>query len=445
MIRKLRGRLILLTVAGLFLASAILVFAINYMNLRSLSNQAEAVLAMLAENGGQRPLLMERQEGITPPDQTPPPKPEGTPPPESPRNEEDRGRPEGTPLGQMPGNDPGARRSPEIRNAADLTNYYLVHLQEDGAVKSWESDRADLYSDEQIGAFTEKALQTGRETGRVDNMFFRRSGDLLIVVDATMDVQNAGVYLRLTALVAVLQWAVLSAGAVWLICRMIKPVDEAMEKQKQFVWDASHELKTPLAVIAANAEVLSGEIGENRSLQYIQSEVRRTDQLVQNLLTLARMEKGTVKAARWEFDLGRALLEVALPFESAVFEAGKTMDMEIAEGVQYTGNEEMIKQLTMILLSNAVKYSDDHGKIFLEMEARGEKKILRVRNTGPAIPRKDLDRIFDRFYRVDSSHNREISGNGLGLAIAKSIVEMHKGRIAVQSEEGKGTEFTVTL
>lgn len=424
MIRKLRNRMTLLTVAGLFLASAILVTAIFVMNMGSVTRQAEAVLDMLAQNDGQRPNLrkLDAQQtqrlGAAPPD-----KPEGTPPAEN-RN---------------------GRFSGDVRRAADLSNYFLVYLTSDGAVESWEGDRADLYTDEEISALAQEAVRCGQTSGRVGDLFFRRTDDRLIVVDATLDMQSARSYLRATLLVAAAQWAVLSLAAAWLIRRMVRPVDEAMEKQKQFVWDASHELKTPLAVISANAEVLSNEIGENQSLQYIQSEVKRTDQLVQNLLTLARMEKNAAPKQHQAFDMSRALLEVALPFESAVYEAGKSIDMQIPDGLRLTGDEEMIKQLAMILLSNAVKYSDEHGKIALILEARGDRRIIRVRNTGPAIPAADQEKIFDRFYRVDSSHNRETPGNGLGLAIARNIVLLHKGKITVQSEEGKGTEFTVTL
>ena len=425
MIRRLRTRLILLTAAGLFLASAILVAAINYINLRSLSAQTEEVLSMLAENGGRRP-MMRMRNGARDGSGVRQGKPEGTPPP----------RPEG---------DWESPRSDAVRSAADRTNYFLAHLAEDGSVKSWESDREDLFTDQQISDFAAEPAARGKASGRIGNQFYRRSGAMLIVVDATLDFQNADRFLRTTVLVAVVQWAVLTAGAVWLIFRMIKPVDEAMEKQKQFIWDASHELKTPLTVISANAEVLAGEIGENQSLQYIQSEVRRTDQLVQNLLTLARVEKNADRAARTEFDLSRALLSVALPFESVVFEAGKSMDMDIPDGITCTGNQEMIKQLVMILLGNAVKYSDEHGRLFLALETRGDKRIIRVHNTGPAIPPADQEKIFDRFFRVDSSHNREIPGNGLGLAIARNIVEIHKGKITVRSREGFGTEFTVTL
>ena len=435
MIRRLQRRLIALVLAGLLIASAGLVLAINVMNMRSLRAQAYAVLDMLAENGGQRPVIQRELAGFDPaatppgreeaPGETPPPKPEGKQTPM-----------EDGPLGP---------RGASTRNAANLSTYYLVHLNADGSVSSWESERKELYSDAEISQMAAAVQQRGGANGRIGNQFYRRSSDLLIVVDATLEIQNAKEVLRLTALVALIQAAVLGIGAVLLIRRMVRPVDEAMEKQKQFVWDASHELKTPLAVISANAEVLAGEIGENQSLQYIQSEVQRTDQLVQNLLTLARMEKGTVQARHRKFDLSRALLSVALPFETAVFEAGKEMDIRVPDGAFCVGDEEMIKQLVMILLSNAAKYSDAGGRITLSLETKGDKRMIRVHNTGPAIPPEAQEKIFDRFYRVDSSHNRETPGNGLGLAIARSIVEAHKGRITVQSEQDSGTAFTVVL
>ena len=447
MIRRLQRRLILLVLSGLLLASAGLVTAINWMNLRSVEKQVNSVLDMLTENGGERPALREKNArrlmDLPSPDRGEDRKSyteeEGTPPPP----------PYGTPAFPMEGRGMEGKWNSQALNAANFSNFYTVTLDQEGAVTAWTSDRAELYTDEEINALAREALARGQSAGRIGSQYYRLAdrGDVrqLIVVDARMDMQNAQSVLRVTVLVALMEDALLSLGAVWLIRRMVKPVDEAMEKQKQFVWDASHELKTPLAVISANAEALKTEVGENSALQYIQSEVDRTDHLIQNLLTLARLEKGTVKAAHASFDLSQALLEVALPFESAVFEAGKTMEMEIPDAIHYTGDQEMIKQLAVILLSNAVKYSDDRGSIRLSLEARGEKRILRVHNTGPAIPPEAQERIFDRFYRVDSSHNREIEGNGLGLAIAQSIVKEHKGKITVTSREGEGTAFTVIL
>ena len=454
MIRKLRRRMILLVLAGLLLASAGLVLAINWMNWNSLSEQANAVLDMLAENEGERPLFMNRNIDAGWDMALLPVRPEGTLSPDNDMNQrfEDRQPPWERDSQFSDARNRQRKNSAALTNAANMTNYYTVLVDSEGSVLSWKSDRSDLYTDEEIEQTTASALASGQSSGRIGTQFYRLTetgggtgNRMLIVVDGRLEIQNAQSVLRVTALVAVAEDALLSAAAVWLIHRLVKPVDEAMEKQKQFVWDASHELKTPLAVISANAEALAGEIGPSRSLDFIQAEVRRTDHLIQNLLTLARMEKGTVQAQHTRFDLSRALLEVTLPFESAVFEAGKEMEMNIPDGVFCVGDEEMIKQLAVILLSNAEKYSDDGGKIRLTLEAKGEKRVLRVHNTGPAIPADSQARIFDRFYRVDSSHNREIEGNGLGLAIAKSIVSAHKGKITVHSEEGEGTTFTVIL
>jgi len=267
----------------------------------------------------------------------------------------------------------------------------------------------------------------------------------LLVLDARLDFLSASNTLRSVILITAAACVLLSVLAWLLVRRMVQPVEEAFIRQKQFVSDASHELKTPLAVISANAEVLEQEIGENEYLGYIRSEVRRTDTLVRNLLTLARLDRNEANAEMKPFDLSRALLDVALPFESTVYEAGKTLEMEIPDGIRCTGNEEMVKQLAVILLSNALKYSDEHGRIRISLHDTGKQREIRVFNTGDAIQPEDQEKIFDRFWRADQSHSKETGGHGLGLAIARSIVDLHRGRITVESTEGKGTEFIVTL
>ena len=428
MIKRRQRRMILLVLCGLLLASAGMVAAINWINWNSLETQAHGILDLLAENDGQRPLTLDMERKDFDGQEPPAPLDE-----ERDRNAFFRDR----------------KNRGDLRSATSLSSYFTAELDENGAVCAWFSDRAELYTDEGIADLADQIVSAGKDSGRIDTQFYRladrETGKLLIVVDQSLALQDARRVLRLTLLLAVAEDALLSLGAIWLIRRMVKPVDEAMEKQKQFVWDASHELKTPLAVISANAEVLESEVGPSKPLEYIQSEVRRTDQLVQSLLTLARMEKGSVQAQHVPFDLSHTVLSVALPFESAIFEAGKQLNTEVPDGIAYTGDPEMIKQLCVILLSNAQKYSDAHGLITLSLEARGDRRILKVHNTGPAIPEEAQQKIFDRFYRVDSSHNREIEGNGLGLAIAQSIVKEHKGKIAVASREGEGTTFTVML
>ena len=424
MIKRLRRRMTVMVIAVLVLVSVGIVLAIHLSIGRNIAAQAESSLAVMAEeNAGGR---FSRE--------TPPPKPE--------ENEDDRSE-------RMGKNQRGNRGQPlEIRDgkdAAGLGNSYTITLNDDGSVASWTSDRADLYSDEQIADITRSILADGKDAGRVGTQFYRKADNCLTVLDARLDFLSASNTLRSTILIAAASCLLLSLLAWLLIRRMVRPVEDAFNKQKQFVSDASHELKTPLAVISANAEVLEQDIGENEYLGYIRSEVRRTDTLVNSLLTLARLDKGAAETAMKPFDLSRALLDVTLPFESTVFEAGKTLETDIPDGITCTGSEEQIKQLAVILLSNALKYSDEGGKIEVSIKARGKQREIRVFNTGSFISPEDREHIFDRFWRADPAHGRETGGHGLGLAIAKTIADAHHGKIAVESREGSGTAFTVTL
>ena len=436
MIRSLRRRLTALVLSGLLLILGATVGSINLLNWVNLKTQAEQILDILAENGGRRPGERWEERGEVPEDA-----------PQIPVNDNSFTDESLQGTAQESGTLEALPFLPNQR--ASLSNSYTIFLDEAGAVEEWFSDRSDLYTEEEITALVRQVQAQGKDSGRVGDQFYRLSqrpqGEQLVVLDQRLEMSAMRRMLQVTLLVGLLAYLILGAGSVWVIRRMTRPVQEAFDKQKQFVWDASHELKTPLAVISANVDVLAGELGENEWLEYIRSEVRRTDKLVQNLLTLARMDRGTQEVRRERFDLSQAVLQVALPFESSVFEAGKTMDLEVAPGVACTGDADMLQQLTVILLSNAVKYSDPGGRITLTLEPRGQHCALSVHNTGPAISPQALPHVFDRFFREDAAHNRDTPGNGLGLSIAQTIVQAHQGKITVESEEGKGTTFTVVI
>ena len=461
MIAKLRRKLTLLVIAVLVIVTAGIIFAINFDTYRSIDRQAYAALRVLSRNRGTRPGALRRAPEATS-------QPEAASQPEAVPQPEAAPQPEAVPQPEDPdassANEPPAPAQDDSRpfrqferlsepedfaGLASLSNSYTIVLGEDGQVASWSSDRADLYDDDQVAAMAATVLAAGRESGRVGTQYYLLSegdGDRrLVVLDARLEHMAARRVLRTSALVAGLACAILSLGAWLLIRRMVLPVQAAFERQKQFVWDASYEFKTPLAVISANAEVLASEIGENEVLGYIQSEVRRTDRLVQSLLTLARMDKGTVTANIARFDLSKALLGVALPFESTVFEAGRTLETDVPDGVFIRGDAEMLQQLAVILLSNALKYSNAGGVIRLTLRQKGRGCQFSVYNTGMGIAPEHLEKIFDRFYREDLSHNSEIAGNGLGLAIARNIVEAHKGRIHAESTPGESATFIVTI
>ena len=410
-----------------------IVLAIHLSTQRNIAAQAETSLAALAEKNGNPG----RGEMSKPDDDGKKPDDDGKK-----KHESEKSWPKD--IGQPP----------EIRNgrdaaAAELGNSYSISLNEDGTVASWSSERTDLYSDGQIAEMAEAVLAEGKESGRIGTQFYRKTNKnnetKVLVLDARLDYLSAESTLRSVILVTAAACVLLSLLAWLLIRRMVRPVEEAFVRQKQFVSDASHELKTPLAVISANAEVLEQEIGQNEYLGYIRSEVRRTDSLVRNLLTLARMDRQEKGIEMKPFDLSHALLDVVLPFESTVYETGKILEYDIPDGIECNGNEEMIKQLAVILLSNALKYSDEGGQIRISLNARGKQREIRVFNTGNPIAPEDQEKIFDRFWRADPAHGSETGGHGLGLAIARSIVDTHHGKISVESKEGKGTTFTVTL
>lgn len=226
---------------------------------------------------------------------------------------------------------------------------------------------------------------------------------------------------------------------------IVKPVQTAFERQKQFIADASHELKTPLTIITTNAEVLSATLKDNKWLQHILAQTKRMSTLIKNLLELAKLDAYEETYDFAEFDLSKSVQNAALSFESIAFEYGKTYTIDIDEGISLYGNENSLKQLTTILLDNAFKYSEENGSVSIGLKQQGDKRILTVRNTGKGIPTEDQQKIFERFYRSDASRSRESGGYGLGLSIAESIVKLHKGQITVKSDADSYSYFTVIL
>ncbi|MGN0415881.1 MAG: sensor histidine kinase [Agathobacter sp.] len=225
---------------------------------------------------------------------------------------------------------------------------------------------------------------------------------------------------------------------------LVRPVDEAVMSEKKFMSNTSHELKTPLTVIRTNAELLHDEIGENKHLQYIQQETNRMISMVNQMLTLMRLDGHEASRNSYSYRVDEALYNVIYPMESIAYEKKLQIDTHIQEGMCMTGDEEQMKQLVSILLDNAVSYSPEGGCIVVEAEISAKRFILSVSNPGEAISEKDKERLFERFYRKDEA--REETGNhfGLGLSIAGSIVANHHGKITVESKNGRNI-FRVNL
>ena len=323
----------------------------------------------------------------------------------------------------------------------------MIRLNKNGDVHEWKTESDGVYNDEIVAALASAAWENGQGEGRLGDQAYRaearKYGTLIVAMAITPEIAYTKTLLRITLLAGAAACTLLSLLAALLIRRTLRPVREAMEKQRQFVWDASHELKTPLAVISANAQVLEKELGGNPYFGYIRSEIRQMDALVQSLLTLARLESGKMQADFTRFDLGAALLQLALPMESLAFEQGKTLDIQVTEGVFCWGNAGMLTQMASILLSNAFKYSPTGAAITLQLTEHVRALCLRVHNTGSCIPPSEREKVFDRFYRAESA--AQTQGSGIGLAIARSIAALHHGDICLESDETSGTAFIVTL
>ena len=219
-------------------------------------------------------------------------------------------------------------------------------------------------------------------------------------------------------------------------------MEEGYERQKQFISDAGHELKTPVSIVNANSELLAREIGDNQWLENIQYENDRMGALVTQLLELARTEKVTQQFE--EVDFSRLVRGEALPFEGVVFEKGMKLTCYIEDDLKVLGNITQLKQITSILIDNAVKYATQNSEIVLKLNSVRKCAVLSVINDGEEIPFEQRKNIFERFYRVDTVRNGEDRHYGLGLAIAKAIATTHHGKINVNCFDGK-VEFTVQI
>jgi signal transduction histidine kinase len=228
----------------------------------------------------------------------------------------------------------------------------------------------------------------------------------------------------------------------------IKPIKEAFERQKQFIGDASHELKTPLAVINTNVDVLLSNVentidNQSKWLYYIKSEVQRMTKLTNDLLYLTQIDNSEVRLIFSDFNISETVENVIMTMEAVIFENNMMLDYNIEPNIMLHGNSEQIKQLVMILLDNALKYTNPAGNIDLVLKKEHNNIILSVTNTGKGISEEHLSKIFDRFYRVDKSRSRDSGGYGLGLSISKALAEQHGGKIHARSIVDKSTTFTV--
>ena len=337
------------------------------------------------------------------------------------------------------GADHGDKRGMDPKSPMfQLSTFYQVAVSYDGQLLDIKNESPTVYTDEELEILAKSIIVGSRESGVENNLAFykvdRQRYTLVTFIDNTVVNERAMMLLRYTLIFGAAALVLLFFLSVYLAKRIVDPLEESYKKQKQFISDASHELKTPVAVVSANAELLSRQLGDNQWLSNIQYENERMGELVGKLLDLTRAENA---APQMELvDFSRLIAGEVLPFESVAFEKGLTLNSQITGGITVEGNATQLKQLAAILLDNAICHSKDKGMIRLGLVREHGYAKLSVINSADEIPMHQRNEIFERFYRVDSARNGEDKHYGLGLAIAKAIALSHNGHIEVLCYHG---------
>ena len=280
--------------------------------------------------------------------------------------------------------------------------------------------------------------QTGGSAGSYRYKIFPRpeGGYRVVFLDSGVRRNAVMRVALLSLLLGCVSWLLMLALVMALSRRAIRPIAENMERQRQFVTDAGHELKTPVAIILANVDAMELRGGESKYSRNIRSQAARLSELMKNLLTLARVDEYSVLKQPQRLDFSSLCREVFLPFREAAELKHIRYDMDLADALELTGDRTLLAQLCSILADNAVKYCPEGGEIGITLRSENRRICLRVSNTVTEVP--DLDRIFDRFYRADSSRNQKSGGFGIGPSAAQTIAHLHRAELTAGHDPASG-------
>ncbi len=413
MIHRLRRKLIATSMLSLLLVLTVVMGALNILNYRGIVAQADATLALLAEGGGNFPPTFPAAAPERPSE-----------PPHRPHQQ---------------------HISPEL---PFMSRYFSVTFAPDSSVTATDTTRIAAVDTNTAVEMAQRIRANGRTHGFVRD--YRclttpapEGGTRVIFLDCTRELSTCRSFLwgsiavSVGGLLAVFVLILLVSG------RVIRPVTESYAKQRRFITDAGHELKTPLTIINADAELLEMEVGEdNEWLRDIRQQTARLSRLTADLIYLSKLDEARADLQMIEFPFSDVVTETAQSFAALALTQHKRFTLDIAPMLTLCGDEKSIRQLVSVLLDNALKYAPDGGEIILTASRQPRSLLLTVANTAQPIDGEHLPRLFDRFYRVDRA--RDGSGYGLGLSIARAVVNAHRGRISAAYADGRLT-VTVTL
>lgn len=412
---------------------------INVNNFVRVGKNADKTIALLVQNGGKFSIPDDMQKP-TPDDSEEPAKGETS----------DETVEAETAQDVAPEKPSGDMRPPEMSPETPFeTRYFTVTMDEDGQAVSADTDRIAAVDEDTAKAYAAALFASGKEKGYKGDYRYAKTdidgNTTYIFVDCTRDLDTARNFLKVSGLVSLGGYVVVFVLVIVFSKVALKPVAETYKKQKQFITDANHELKTPLTVIGASCEMLEYENGENEWTTTIKEQVEKLTELTNKLVFLSRMDEESKKTVMSEFSLSEVAEEAVKPYYALCAAQNKSLDVSIAPNVSYTGDVKMIGELIALLMDNAVKYSSKEGNIRFSLESVGKAKKIVVSNATDGVPKGDLSMLFERFYRLDASRNSETGGHGIGLSVAKAIVELHKGKITANSPDGNEIVFEITL
>lgn len=406
MIKKLQTRFIVMSMAALGVLLLIIIGGMNLINYQTVVADADDILGFLSENSG-----------------------------------------------VFPDRDAETRKwlprhmSPETPYES---RYFSVLIGPDENVLLTDTRKIESVSSQQAAEYALEILQAGQRKGFVEKYRFIRSGEQEVIritfLDCGRRLGAFHTFLLISIGMGVAGYGLFFFVILFFSGRIIRPVAESYEKQKRFITDAGHEIKTPLAIIQADADVLEMELEENEWLQDIQKQVKRLASLTSDLVYLARMEEAKDGVRMIEFPLSDVVRETALSFQALAHTQEKTFECTVQPMLSMVGDERSIIQLIHILLDNAIKYSPKGGLIALNLCRQGKTLQLVIQNTtSDSISQEKLDMLFERFYRVDSSRSSQTGGYGIGLSIAKAIVAAHHGKIRAKTAGEASFQMVVSF